>query len=156
MSDHIVLKGIVQTYLLNHKGEVDGLMLDGNRQLKVPPQVGKGLTQSIAPGSSIEAEVKAGQKSSHGQEFHFRNWSEEKLANQAEGKIHNWLVDMDGDIRGFLMNDDTQIHLPKRLRKELSEKLQIGSEVRVQGHGHKTPWGTVLKAQQVDVLVLTS
>ena len=151
MPEHTTLQGIAQTYLLNPEGEVDGLLLDGNRQLKMPTHLRDRL-QNVALGSAIQAEVKAGKESEYGQEFSFRRWTHETQTMRAEGKIQRWLVDKGGKLRGFILSDGMQVHIPKHLRKELIARLHLGNDIHVQGLGSRTPSGAVLKADQVVVL----
>ena len=149
MSSNQTLKGKVQAYLLNVDGEVDGLLLDGGRQLKVPPRFSKELASRVAIGSTIEADVRAGEKSAYGQEFELRRWLDENRAHKTVGEIQQWLVNKDGDVRGFIVSEGTQIHIPKHLRKETVAGLQIGSKVTIHGHGYNTSHGAVYKADEV-------
>ena len=61
----------------------------------------------------------------------------------------HWLVDKHGDLRGFILTDETQVHLPKSLRQSLTPRLKLGSEVGVEGSGAQPPFGTVLRAKNI-------
>jgi hypothetical protein len=155
MSEHATLHGIVESYILNQKGKVEGLWLNENRQIKVPSHLRKKLTEAVAVGCTVTAEVKAGKVSDFGQEFELQKWLNGQAADEAQeksarGQIKNWLVDKDGDLTGFIMDQGTQVRLPKSLRQEVHPWLKLGVSIVVHGHGSETPFGTVLKAQRLD------
>lgn len=147
MPKHEKLKATCHAFLLNPEGEVDGLLLDGQRQLKFPPHQAKEFLERAKPGQAIEVEASPGDKSEHGHEFHFHKWSGDQNFLTVEGKIEHLLVDKEGEVRGYIVQDGSQVHVPKHLRKEL--KLAKGMEFKAEGQGHKTPHGTVIKAELV-------
>ena len=153
MTEYATLKGIVENYMLDSKGKVEGLLLSESRQLKVPSHLRKQLAESVTVGSAISAEVKEGQESGYGQQFQLHKWLNGSVHDQGarviQGQVAQWLVDKAGELRGFILKDETQVHLPKRLRKALSARLKLGAEISVEGSGAQTPFGTVLKAKKV-------
>lgn len=153
MSEYATLKGIVENYLLDSKGKVEGLLLSESRQLKVPSCLRRQLTESVTIGSAISAEVREGKESGYGQQFELHKWLNGSVHDQGarvvQGEVAHWLVDKAGDLRGFILSDETQVHLPKSLRKALSARLKLGAEISVEGSGAQTPFGTVLKAKKI-------
>ena len=155
MHEYATLKGTVESYLLDSKGEVEGLLLSESRQLKVPSHLRKQLTDSVSVGSAISAEVRPGHESGYGQQFQLHKWLNGSVHDQRarviQGQIAHWLVDKDGDLRGFILTDETQVHLPKSLRKALAPRLKLGADIGVEGPGVQTQFGTVLKAKKVSL-----
>jgi len=153
MSVHATIKGIVENYLLNSAGEVNGLHLSDNRQLKVPPHLRKHLTQAVPVGSSVSAQVKPGQESEFGQAFHLHKWLNDHAVTHpsrlVQGQVKTWLVDKRGERRGFILEDGLQVHLPRHLRESISAQLKLGADVGVEGPGSQTPFGSVLKAEKI-------
>lgn len=153
MSQYATLTGIVESYILDPKGKVDGLLLSENRQLRVPSHLRRHLTESVTVGSAISAEVKEGVESGYGQQFQLHRWlngsAHDQQARVVEGKVAHWLVDKKGHLRGFILADETQILIPKSLRKEISPRLKLGVEISVEGSGAQTPFGTAVKARKL-------
>lgn len=50
-----VVKGRVAHFTVNPHGDVDGLLLDDDRQVHVPPHLGRALTKLVGVGDAVEA-----------------------------------------------------------------------------------------------------
>jgi len=93
MQEYATLEGIVESYLLDRKGKVEGLLLSESRQLKVPSHLRKQLTESVIVGSAISAEVKQGQESGYGQQFQLHKClNEASTIREPESFRVGWLT----------------------------------------------------------------
>lgn len=153
MSQHATLKGTVESYLLGSKGEIEGLILSDDRQLTIPSHLRKQLSEIVSVGSAVTVEVKPGLESDYGQSFKLYKWlngqSEHRGSRRLHGLVSNWLVNRDGKVKGFILVDGTQVHLPKSLRKKVIPRMRLGGEVGVQGDGSQTRFGKVLTAKRI-------
>src|SRR5690242_3398543 len=67
--------GKVTTYLLDDRGAVNGLLLEGGDQLRFSPRVGEAVAARIKVGDEVTALGHAGMKSSYGREVRVRQIS---------------------------------------------------------------------------------
>lgn len=151
------INGTVQAYLVNPNGKVDGLLLSDGKQLHLPPHLSTILQQVIQPGHSIQATVEPGLESTFGQEFRIlsvtNSLSMQTVVNQppvtklpesleeqspcvtVEGSVDRWLVGHKGELKGLILSDGTQLHIPPHLKSVAAAQIKIGDRVSAQGYG---------------------
>lgn len=164
--------GIVEQYLLNPEGVVDGLLLRNGLEVKFPPHMANRLTVVVKPGDRVEVTGVPGIPSEFGQEiraFSITNTSTEKtvsdqppaeppqppLANRenlsVEGKAQQWLVGGRGEINGILLSSGAQVKFPPHVGYQLSNLARKGATIQAQGFGSRSPYGQVLEATSLTV-----
>jgi hypothetical protein len=69
------ITGKVNTYLLDDRGAINGLLLEGGDQLRFSPQIGQAVAARIKVGDEVTAIGHAGTKSQYGREVRVRQIS---------------------------------------------------------------------------------
>lgn len=163
--------GVVQQYLLNPEGRVDGLLLNTGVQVKFPPQAGDAL-KLAAPQTSIEVVGNAGTPSRFGQEVkatQIRNpQTGQTLALQpadpaapptapnysnvsADSTLQRWLVGRRGEVNGAILASGLQVKFGPHVGAQLASTAQIGAKVQVQGFGTRNDYGQIIQATALTV-----
>ena len=160
--------GVVEQYLLNPEGLVDGLLLNNGVQVKFPPQAGENLT---AKGTEIEVTGNAGVQSQFGQEVRasqIRDRQTQQIlvlqppnppslptANysnlESESTIGRWLVGRRGEVNGAILASGVQVKFPPHVGEQLAQSARVGDKVQVQGFGTRNNYGQVIQATTLSV-----
>ena len=160
----------VSIYLCNPKGEIDGLLLEDGSQLHMPPHLGVALQQAVQLGDPIQATVEPGAASTFGQEFrvlsltNFRTQAtivasppisgstppETEQPFTVEGKVETYLVGHKGELKGLLLSDRAQLHIPPHFRASAAQ-VKLGDQVIAEGMGVRRELGTSLRVTTLQV-----
>jgi hypothetical protein len=163
-----VAEGIVRRYLLNPRGEVNGLLLQDGSQMHVTLRAAQDLTTAIQPGDRVRVH---GRRVSHipvvkadvivnmtdGKSFTvpyrldlpMPPREERPTLNEihAAGTIEVLLYDpLKEVVNGALLSDGTQFRLPPDVGEHFHASLQKDMDVEVRGYGIATSYGTTLEA----------
>jgi hypothetical protein len=166
-----VAEGIVDRYLLNPRGNVDGLLLRDGSQMHVTLRAAEDLTKAVQPGDHVRV--------------HGRRVSEVPLVKPdliinvtdgisftipyrldlpmpprenaptvnemtAAGTIQVLLYDhLKSVVNGAILSDGTQVRLPPDVGEHFPASLHPDMDVEVRGYGTSTPYGTVLEATAI-------
>jgi hypothetical protein len=163
-----VADGIVERYLLNPRGDVNGLLLRDGSQMYVTLRAGEDLTKTIQPGDRVRAHGRRVAGSplvrpdviinvSDGKSFTvpyrldlpMPPREERPTINEmnAAGTIEVLLYDPSkGVVNGALLSDGTQVRLPPDVGEEFRASLEPNMDVEVRGYGTVTPFGSALEA----------
>ncbi|HKY72926.1 MAG TPA: hypothetical protein VJL88_13485 [Nitrospira sp.] len=163
-----VADGIVDRYLLNPRGDVNGLLLRDGSQMHVTLRAGEDLTKSIQPGDHVRVHGRRVADSplvradviinvSDGKSFTvpyrldlpMPPREERPTVNEmkAAGTIEVLLYDPSkGVVNGALLSDGTQVRLPPDVGERFRASLQANMDVEVRGYGTATPFGSALEA----------
>jgi hypothetical protein len=163
-----VADGIVDRYLLNPRGDVNGLLLRDGSQMHVTLRAGEDLTKTIQPGDRVRVHGRRVADSplvradviinvSDGKSFTvpyrldlpMPPREERPTVNemQAAGTIEVLLYDPSkGVVNGALLSDGTQVRLPPDVGEQFRASLQADMDVEVRGYGTATPFGSALEA----------
>ena len=68
---------------------------------------------------------------------------------QASGAIHTLLYAPQGEVRGFILADGTQIHVRPDVGDGLARTLRVGDTVQAEGYGIENQYGRSLKATAI-------
>lgn len=168
-SEPVVEVTVVQ-YLMNHHGDVDGLLLSDGTQVHLPPHMAKDLVAFIKPsdsvtvqgyrsagGSVIEAPIITNTKT--GQSLVEREPAplDRPLMppsvrdlflteRHAEGTVRNLLYGPRGEVHGAVLEDHTIVRVPPHAAYQMAKLLQIGQSISVIGYGTENEYGRVLEA----------
>jgi hypothetical protein len=172
--DATTYKGRVEQYLLNPEGRVDGLLLNNNLQVKVPPHLSDQLTNMIAPNAQISIIGVAGTPTRFGQEIRATQITNlgnqqtiinqppgvppQPLANRAsysslssDGVVRRWLVGHRGELNGAILASGVQVKFPPHVGEQLVGIVQGNDKVQVQGFGSRNNFGEVIQATTLTV-----
>lgn len=166
-----VADGIVDRYLLNPRGKVDGLLLEDGTQLHVTLRAAEDLKKAIQPGDHVRIH---GRRTADlpiikpdvivnvtdGTSFRVpyrldlpmppREEAPAINEMRAAGTIEVLLYDDLKDIvNGALLSDGTQIRLPPDVGEHFHTSLEPSMDVEVRGHGTTTPYGSVMEATAI-------
>ena len=165
--DRFVADGIVERYLMDPRGDVEGLLLTDGTQMHVTSRVVADFTKAIKPGHHIRVEGIRKQRSqvvtpdviyneSTGAPFSvpFRldlpALPLDRLAMTAlkvEGIIKVLLYSaLNGQVHGMVLSDGTQVRLPPDVSEEFRRSLKVGTQVTVEGYGTENQYGRALEA----------
>lgn len=163
-----VAEGIVARYLLDPRGDIEGLLLEDGTQMHITSRASDKLLQAIKPGHHVrvhgrrqdgEPLVQADVilNASTGtiftvpfrldlpvpeQEHHFS-----MREMKAEGTIQVLLFHaLKGMVQGMLLSDGTQVRLPPDINDELRRSFRVGEHVMAEGNGTINEHGRCLEA----------
>lgn len=169
------VEGTVVQYLMNHHGEVDGLLLNDGSQVHLPPHMAKDLVALVKPdesvsvqgyrsvrGTVIEAPIITNTKT--GQSLVER---EPTLLDRpmvppqvkdmfltekhAEGIVRNLLYGPRGDLNGAVLEDHTIVRLPPHAAYQVANVLQVGRSISAIGYGTENEYGRVIEATAIGI-----
>jgi len=166
-----VADGIVDRYLLNPRGEVNGLLLRDGSQMHVTLRAAQDLTKAIQPGDRIRVHGRRVSDSplvkpdviinvTDGRSFTVpyrldlpmppREERPTVTEMNAAGTIRVLLYDHLKDVvNGALLSDGTQVRLPPDVGEHFHASLQQNMDVEVRGYGTTTPYGSALEASAI-------
>jgi hypothetical protein len=163
-----VAEGVVATYLLDPRGEIEGLLLEDGTQMHITSRASDKLVQAIKPGHHVRVHGrrKDGEPLLHAdvilntstgtiftvpfrldlpvpeQEHHLS-----MTEMRAEGKIQFLLFHaMKGIVQGMVLSDGTQVRLPPDVNEELRRSFHVGEHIMVEGNGTENEYGRCLEA----------
>jgi hypothetical protein len=162
-----VAEGTVVCYLLNPRGEVNGLLLQDGSQMHVTLRAAQDLTKTIQPGDRVrvhgrrvsniplvQADVIINMTDGKSFTVPYRldlpmpPREERPTVNEmhAAGTIEVLLYDpLKEVVNGALLSDGTQFRLPPDVGEHFHASLKKDMDVVVRGYGIATPHGTALE-----------
>lgn len=167
------INGVVSQYLMNPKGEVDGLLLSDQTQLKFPPHMSADLTRVVKPNDRITA---SGERES-GPTFHaftITNTANGQsvvesrpsqfpprlppelrgvnlTAMSASGKIKALLHAPRGEIDGAVLEDGTIVRVGPAAVAQYASSFAIGQTISAKGFGTQNAFGRSFEATELGV-----
>jgi hypothetical protein len=168
-----VAEGVVARYLLDPRGEIEGLMLQDGTQMHITSRAADKLLQAIKPGHHvrvhghrqdnaplIQADVILNASTGTIFTVPFRldfpiPEQEQHLSMiemTAEGTIEVLLFHaLKGVVHGMLLSDGTQIRLPPDINEELRKSFHVGDQVVAEGNGTANEHGRCLEALSISL-----
>jgi hypothetical protein len=162
-----VAEGVVARYLLDPRGEVEGLLLKDGSQMHITSRASDKLLQAIKPGQHVrvhghrldgaplvQADVILNTSTGTIFTVPFRldfpiPDQEQRLSMtemKAEGTIEVLLFHVKGIVQGMLLSDGTQVRLPPDINDELRGSFRIGEHIMAEGNGTSNEHGRCLEA----------
>lgn len=162
-----VADGIVERYLIDPRGDVEGLLLTDGTQVHVTSRISHELTKAIKPGDQVlvHGSRKKGEavvspdvivNVTAGASFSVPLRLELPLpANEdqlsmtpmkAGGSIEVLLYGTKGEVQGMVLSDGTQVWLPPDVNDDFRRTLRIGEKVNVEGYGTQNEFGRAIEA----------
>ena len=168
-----VAEGIVTRYLLDPRGEIEGLMLQDGTQMHITSRAADKLLQAIKPGHHVRVHGRRQENVPLVQADVIFNAStgtiftvpfrldfpipeqEQHLSMtemKAEGKIEALLFHApNGVVHGMLLSDGTQVRLPPDISEDLRRSFHPGEQVIAEGNGTANEYGRCLEALSMSV-----
>lgn len=166
-----IADGTVQQYLMNPHGEVDGLLLNDGTQINFPPHMADDLISTVKPDDRVtiqgdrerewvvRADVVTNSRTGRSVVEHAPSWKDRPMAlhlrrlsmnaMQASGSIAALLYAPRGEVRGFILADGTQVHVPPDVGDSVARVLTVGETVQIEGYGMKNEYGQSLDATAI-------
>ncbi|WP_447984910.1 hypothetical protein [Nitrospira sp. Nam74] len=165
--ERLVADGIVERYLMDPRGDVEGILLTDGTQMHVTSRSVADFTKAIKPGDHIRVEGirKNGNQvvtpnvisnESTGTRFTVPLRLDlpalplDRLAMTAlkvEGLIRVLLYSpLSGEVYGMVLSDGTQVRLPPDVSVEFRRSFKVGTQVTVEGYGTENQHGRALEA----------
>jgi hypothetical protein len=161
-------EGTVARYLIDPRGEVEGLMLTDGTQMHVTSRNASEFINAIKPGHRIRAqgtrkrqpalfEPDVIQNKTTGTFFRTPLRQDLPIPDQenrlsmtamkASGTIDVLLYDyMNQTVHGMLLSDGTQVRLPPDVSEEFRRSLRVGESVDAEGYGTENEYGRAMEA----------
>jgi len=160
--------GTVSMYLLNPRGEVDGLLLTDGTQVKFPPHMSADLTSWVKPNEPITAQGlrevvpvftaftisnASGQALNEARPIRPQPPPDLQSVNftpmQADGKIRVVLHAPRGEVEGAVLEDGTIVRIAPHVSAQFSTLFQPGVTIFAKGYGTQNEFGRALEATEI-------
>jgi hypothetical protein len=168
-----VAEGAVVQYLMNHHGEVDGLLLGDGTQVHFPPHMEKDLVAVAKPNDSVSVQgyrsfggpvmrayvitnTKTGQSITKREPTlldrpiippHVKDLS--LVERHAEGIVRGLLYGPRGEVNGAVLEDRTIVRVPSHAAFQVANLLQVGRSISAIGYGTENEYGRVIEATAI-------
>ncbi|CAB1274746.1 hypothetical protein [Candidatus Nitrosacidococcus tergens] len=154
--------GVVQQYILNTKGEIDGLLLKEGMEIITPSELSTVLAYSIHPNDRIivygikeadipliEALLIANQ--TNGKEVVIDIQNKKKKVNylKVEDEVRMVLHGSRGEVEGAILNDGTIIRLLPAQFHQFGELIHQGESLFVEGNEIESVLGQVIEVKKL-------
>jgi len=168
-----VIEGRVAQFTINRHGDVDGILLDDDRQLHVPPHMGAALEKLVGIGDAIEARyvkprgadlfaavsvsnargktlVDQGPPPKHGPDG--RPTPKKRRSPKpidVAGRVRKTLYAPKGEVCGALLEDGEQVRVDPKANGELAPYFAEGAEIHVWGDGIRRKGITIVDVHEI-------
>lgn len=168
-----VVDGTIVQYLINHHGEVDGLLLSNGTQVHFPPHMEKNLVAVAKPNDVVNVQgyrsiggpvmdayvitnTKTGQSVTEQEPTlldrpvlppHLRDLS--LVERHTEGIVRILLYGPRGELNGAVLEDRTIVRVPPHAAYQVARLLQIGSSISAVGYGTENAYGRAIEATAI-------
>ena len=163
-----VADGVIERYVLDPRGEVEGLLLADGAHMYVTSRAADQLLRALKPGDHVRVYGRRKNDERLVQPDVIKNLTqgttfivplrldlpmqeqERHLSvteMHATGTIRVLLYHaLKGIVQGMVLSDDTQIRLPPDTSEDLRRSLQVGQSVTIKGNGTKNQFGRAIEA----------
>lgn len=160
-------EGVLDQFLINPHGEIDGFLLTDGLEVHVPPHLSSKLARELRPGGAVRVrgirpreaimvaavaiDTPAGRILDEGPPpRHERDRHADPIPMDAGGIVRQPIHGPKGELRGCVLEDGRIIRLPAHEAERLEKLLVAGQQITARGHGAVTPLGTVIDAREID------
>lgn len=163
-----VAEGVIERYVLDPRGEIEGLLLADGSHMYVTSRAEKELLRVLTPGDRVRVYGRRTQDEGLVQADVIKNLTkgttfvvplrldlpmqeqERRLSvteMYAKGTIRVLLYHaLRGIVQGMVLSDETQIRLPPDASAELRRSLHVGDSVTIRGNGTTNKFGRAIEA----------
>jgi len=157
--DPIEVKGVIVQYSLTPRGMVDGLILAGGTEIRLPRRISTQVAFAVRPGDIVTIRGFQASASPIMTVLAVTNQSTGVVVDAGatfapsqmndEGRIKLQLHDPDGVLNGVLLDDGIVVRMPPFDAKQHASELAIGLWLFVSGDGISTPLGKMIAARKL-------
>lgn len=168
----IAAEGIVRQYVIDPRGEVQGLLLEDGTQVIFTSRAQREVIATTKPGASVRIEGRRHKgfplvepdviiNTETGASVHIPSHGEgpmslpkESLSVQemrAEGSIDQLLYDRSGQVAGLLLHDGTEVWLPPDVNDQLRRSLHVQDRLIIEGHGTENEYGRAMESLAIRI-----
>ncbi len=165
------VQGRVAHFTLNPHGDIDGVLLDDDRQIHVPPHLGARLAKLVAVGDAIEARyvkprdaevfaavsvgnaagktlIDPGPPKKHEQPAAPKA-PVAKRPMQVGGRVRVTLYAPKGEVCGAVLEDGAQVRVDPKANVELAGFFAKDADIQVWGEGFRRQGVTVVDVHDI-------
>ena len=162
------IAGTVSMYLLNPRGEVDGLLLADGTQVKFPPHMSADLTQLVKPNERVTAQGvrevppvftaftitnSSGQSLNEARPMQPPPPPDLQGMNlkpmQVDGKIRIVLYAPRSEIEGAVLDSGVIVRVAPHASGQFSTLFQAGAAISAKGYGTENEFGRCFEATEI-------
>ncbi len=162
--------GVLEQYVMNPDGEVDGLLLVDGTQIKFPAPISSDMTGLIKPKERIRVQGQR-QNARLVKALSITNMTSGKSLTapsasgvrpppvaskaaarkplQADGKIRFVLHGAGGETEGAVLENGTVLRIPPPAAAKFESLLQVGKEISVKGEGTENQFGRSIEVKEI-------
>ena len=169
-----LVEGRIAQFTINRRGDVDGVLLDDDRQVHVPPHLGAALEKLVSIGDTVEARyvkprgadlfaavsigkvggktlVDQGPPPKHGPDGHPKPPKKERATRPVDlaGRVRVTLYAPKGETCGAVLEDGEQIRVDPKANADLAPYFVPGAEIHVWGEGIQRKGITVVDVHEI-------
>ena len=163
-----VAEGVIERYILDPRGEIEGLLLADGSYMYVTSRAEKELLRVLTPGDRVRVYGRRTRDEGLVQADIIKNLTkgttfvvplrldlpmqeqERRLSMTemyAKGTIRVLLYHaLRGIVQGMVLSDETQVRLPPDTSAELRRSLHVGDSVTIRGNGTCNKFGRAIEA----------
>jgi hypothetical protein len=164
----VTINGVVQRYVINPEGDVDGLLLADNALVHFPPHLGTEVTAAVVPGDSVTVtgfalpgDTVQAQRIENAKRGRTVVDQPPPLATprfprelagaglvrlDVTGRVLRVTTAPRGEADGMLLTDGTVIKLTPPVAMQFADLLRPGTMVAAQGYGTRNRYGQAMQA----------
>lgn len=168
------ITGQVDCFILNPKGDLDGLVLDGDRLVHFPPHLSARVAALVQPGDTLRVHgvrprgagmvaairlitadgqtiVDDGPEAGKAERHSGKHAESEPLRGPAtvKGSVRLSLFAPNGELRGALLDDGTALRLPPHEVERVARYLQPGVTIRASGEAVESTYGRTVEVREI-------
>lgn len=167
------VSGTIAQYLMNHHGDIDGLLLEDGLQVHVPPHMAKELAATVKPhdavtiqgyrspdgpviASPVITNTKTGRSLTEHEPGPFDrpilppHVKDMFLAEKhTHGIVQTLLYGPRGEINGVVLDNHAIVHIPPHATQQTASLLQPGHSIDAVGYGTENHYGLAIEATAV-------
>lgn len=168
----IAAEGIIRQYVIDPRGEVQGLLLRDGTYIIFTSRVQREVIATMKPGASIRVEgrrykefplvepdtiVNVGTGASLQIPAHGEGPippPKESLSvheMRVDGSIDQLLYDRSGKVAGFVFHDGTEVWLPPDVNDQFRRSFHVHDRLIVEGHGTENEYGRAMESLAIRI-----
>lgn len=167
------IDGTVVQYLMNHHGEVDGLLLSDGTQVHLPPHMAKDVVSTVKPNDTVTVQgyriaegpviaapiitnTKTGRSITEHEPTAFDRARVPPYVKDmfmaekhAQGIVRTVLYGPRGEVNGVVLDNHTIVRIPPHAASRVASLLQQGQPLEAVGYGTENQYGVAIEATAV-------
>jgi hypothetical protein len=165
------LSGEVERFIINPRGDLDGVVLAGGGLVHFPPHLSEAVATAIRPGdpitvhgvrlrgvdmvAAVSLTAKSGEviidegPEAHAKKHMRKHERPKRQKLDARGTVRLPLFGPKGELRGALLDDGTVLRVGAKEAARLSGLLKPAAAIEARGEGLETKHGRVIEVSEI-------